>query len=197
MSRIFSSKNLTFISMMAALGNVLSALSIHLSPFIPSIPVGPLNFSLALDLSHITTFIAALFGGPLVGGVTGLIGGAIAAFEFGFSKGNLVTGFGLPIGKALTGLTAGLLMRRLNPNNNRLMMVISTVASYIPEGLFTIFIFVIVYPIFFPLTPLSFILPFTIQIIIKAFAEMVIMGILISVMTDNQGFNDSMKSYFA
>ena len=196
MSGILSSKNLTFISMMAALGNVLSLLSIHLSPFMPSIPVGPLNFSLALDLSHITTFIAALFGGPLVGGVTGLIGGAIAAFEFGFSKGNLVTGFGLPIGKALTGLTAGLLMSRLNPNKDRLRMVISTVASYIPEGLFTILIFVIIYPIFFPLTPLSFILPFTTQIIVKAFAEMVIIGILISVMTDNQGFNDSMKNYF-
>ena len=196
MSKILSSKNLTFIAMMAALGNVLSALSIQLSPIIPSIPVGPLNFSLALDLSHITTFIAALFGGPLVGGVTGLIGGAVAAFEFGFSKGNLVTGFGLPIGKALTGLAAGLLMSRLNPNKNRLMMVVSTVASYIPEGLFTILIFVIVYPIFFPLTPLSFILPFTAQIIVKAFAEMVIMGILISVMTDNQGFKDSMKSYF-
>lgn len=182
--------------MMAALGNVLSALSIQLSPIIPSIPVGPLNFSLALDLSHITTFIAALFGGPLVGGVTGLIGGAVAAFEFGFSKGNLVTGFGIPIGKALTGLAAGLLMSRLNPNKNRLMMVVSTVASYIPEGLFTIFIFVMVYPIFFPFTPLSFILPFTAQIIVKAFAEMVIMGILISVMTDNQGFNDSMKGYF-
>jgi LytS/YehU family sensor histidine kinase len=196
MSRILSSKNLTFIAMMAALGNVLSALSIQLSPIIPSIPVGPLNFSLALDLSHLTTFIAALFGGSFVGGVTGLIGGAVAAFEFGFSKGNLVTGFGLPIGKALTGMAAGLLMSRLNPNKNRLMMVVSTVASYIPEGLFTIFIFVIVYPIFFPLTPLSFILPFTAQIIIKAFAEMVIMGILISVMTDNQGFNDSMKSYF-
>jgi LytS/YehU family sensor histidine kinase len=196
MGRILSSKYLTFIAMMAALGNVLSALSIQLSPIIPSIPVGPLNFSLALDLSHITTFIAALFGGPLVGGVTGLIGGAVAAFEFGFSKGNLVTGIGLPIGKALTGLVAGLLMSRLNPNKNRLMMVVSTVASYIPEGLFTILIFVIVYPIFFPLTPLSFILPFTTQIIIKAFAEMIIMGILISVMTDNQGFNDSMKSYF-
>ena len=196
MSGILSSKNLTFISMMAALGNVLSLLSIHLSPFMPSIPVGPLNFSLALDLSHMTTFIAALFGGPLVGGVTGLIGGAIAAFEFGFSKGNLVTGFGLPIGKALTGLTAGLLMSRLNPNKDRLRMVISTVASYIPEGLFTILIFVIIYPIFFPLTPLSFILPFTTQIIVKAFAEMVIIGILISVMTDNQGFNDSMKNYF-
>jgi len=196
MNRTLSSKNLTFIAVMAALGNVLSALSIQLSPIIPSIPVGPLNFSLALDLSHITTFIAALFGGPLVGGVTGLIGGAVAAFEFGFSKGNLVTGFGLPVGKALTGLAAGLLMSRLNPNKNRLMMVVSTVASYIPEGLFTIFIFVIVYPIFFPFTPLSFILPFTAQIIVKAFAEMVIMGILISVMTDNQGFNDSMKSYF-
>ena len=196
MNRTLSSKNLTFIAMMAALGNVLSALSIQLSPIIPSIPVGPLNFSLALDLSHITTFIAALFGGPLVGGVTGLIGGAVAAFEFGFSKGNLVTGFGLPIGKALTGLVAGILMSRFNPNKNRLRMVVSTVASYIPEGLFTIFIFVIVYPIFFPLTTLSFILPFTAQIIVKAFAEMVIMGILISVMTDNQGFNDSMKSYF-
>src|SRR4030042_902346 len=101
------SKGLVFAAMMAALGNVLSFLSMQLAPIAPNVPLGPVSVSLALDLSHLATFIASLFGGPLVGGVTGLVGGLVAAFEFGFSKGNLVTGLGLPLGKALTGGAAG------------------------------------------------------------------------------------------
>ena len=111
MAKVFNSKTLTFIAVMAALGNALSFISIRLAPLVPSIPLGPVSVSLALDLSHVSTFTAALFGGPIIGGMTGLIGGLVAAFEFGFSKGNFIAGFGVPIGKAMTGVAAGLLLQ--------------------------------------------------------------------------------------
>ena len=63
------SKSLTFIALMAALGNILSFMSTQLAPIAPNIPLGPVSVSLALDLSHLATFIAALFGGPIVGGI--------------------------------------------------------------------------------------------------------------------------------
>src|SRR4030042_4043481 len=107
MLNISTSKGLSFVAMMAALGNVLSFISIQLSPIVPSIPLGPISFSLALALSHLATFTASLLGGPIVGGLTGLVGGSVAAFQFGFSTGNLITGFALPLGKAMTGVVAG------------------------------------------------------------------------------------------
>jgi hypothetical protein len=192
------SKTLVFIAVMSALGNVLSALSITISPIIPSIPLGPISVSLALDLSHVTTFIAALFGGPIIGGLTGMIGGMVAAYRFGFSNGNLVTGFGLPIGKALTGVAAGYIMRRVRVfERQKAALVLSTILSYIPEGVFTIFVFIMVFPVFFPTTPLSFLIPFTIQIIVKAFFEMIVMGLILAAMIENQGFTGYVKGFFA
>jgi len=195
MSTGFRSKTLTFIALMGALGNVLSFISIQLAPLIPSIPLGPVSFSLALDLSHITTFISALFGGPIVGGMTGLIGGLVAAFEFGFSKGNIITGFGLPAGKAMTGVAAGLVMARLRVNGNRLTMVMATVIAYIPEALFTAFIFISLFPIFFGMPP-SIASAITVQILVKAFFEMIAMGLILTGMLGNQGFTGYVKGFF-
>jgi hypothetical protein len=192
-----SSKNIVFIAIMSALGNVLSALSITVSPIIPSIPLGPINVSLALDLSHITTFIASLFGGPIIGGLTGMIGGMVAAYTFGFSSGNLVTGFGLPIGKALTGITAGLIMNHFRViDRQKIAMILTTTASYIPEGVFTALVFIAIFPLFYPYATLSFLIPFTVQIIIKACFEMVIMGLILSTMIRNQSFTSYIKSFF-
>jgi hypothetical protein len=99
---------------MGAFGNALSGLSIYSAPLIPEISLGAITLSLALDLSHLATFISALIGGPIFGATTGLISGAVVAYEFGFSKGNVLTGFALPIGKAITGAVAGLLISKLN-----------------------------------------------------------------------------------
>lgn len=189
------SKYLMFVAVMAALGNVISFISIHLAPLIPSIPLGPITVSLALDLSHLATFIAALFGGPMMGGATGLIGGLVAAFEFGFSKGNLITGFGLPLGKAMTGVAAGLVMTRMRAGNNRLMTVVATVVSYIPEGLFTALLFMAIFPLFTGL-PQAIATTIAIQIIVKAFIEMAIMGLLIAGFMGNQGFTSYIKGFF-
>jgi thiamine transporter ThiT len=85
-------KGIMFIAIMASLGNVLSFVTMQLTPLVPNIPLGPVSVSIALDISHLTTFIAAIYGGPVIGAITGAIGGLVAAFQFGFSQGNIVTG---------------------------------------------------------------------------------------------------------
>jgi len=189
------SKGVVFVAVMSALGNVLSGLSIAVTPIAPSIPLGFMSFSLAIDLSHITTFIAALFGGPGLGGLTGLIGGMVAAYQFGFSQGNLLTGFGLPVGKALTGITAGLIMRRLDLERHEMRMVPAAVISYLPEALYTAFIFIVIFPLIYG--PQVWILFFTVQILAKAFVEMVVMGLMLAALLGNRGFTEYIKGFFA
>jgi hypothetical protein len=190
------SKSITFVAVMAALGNVLSFISIRLAPIVPNISMGFTSFSLALDLSHLATFTAAFFGGPLIGGLTGMIGGLVAAFEFGFSKGNLLTGFGLPVGKALTGLTAGFLTLRMGVEKDRVRMVLYTVFSYVPEGIWTVIIFLLLFPIFIPFSSF-WVKAVTIQVLVKAFIEMVVMGLLLSGMLANQGFTEYVRGFFS
>jgi len=193
-----SAKNVVFIAIMGALGNVLSGLSILLAPFIPAISLGPYSISVALDLSHLTTFIAALYGGPTVGGLTGLIGGLIAANEFGFSKGNLVTGFAMPVGKALTGITAGLVMQalRLQSRNRRsLFLIASTLFAYIPEAIFTAFLFLGIFPFVFG-TPAFILYPIVIAILIKGTIEMFAEGGVLAALCRNQSFESSIGRFF-
>ena len=189
------SKGLVFAAMMAALGNVLSFLSMQLAPIAPNVPLGPVSVSLALDLSHLATFIASLFGGPLVGGLTGLVGGTVAAFEFGFSKGNLVTGIGLPLGKALTGVAAGYVFRWLSGEGGAGRLVASTVVSYVPEGLLTLLLFVYVLPAVTGL-PVAIASAVAVQIVVKAFAEMVILGLILAGLVSNAGFSAYARGYF-
>lgn len=189
-----SSKNITFIAIMAALGNILSMITTQVTAFAPNIPLGPVTVSLALDISHLTTFIAALFGGPVVGGLTGAAGGLVAAFEFGFSKGNIVTGIGLPLGKALTGLTAGYIFNKYEIDSF-IKAAVSTVLAYIPEALLTLVLFRYLLPVVSGL-PVSVATLVAVQIIVKAFFEMIILGFLLITLTRNAGFTDNIRRYF-
>ena len=193
-----SAKSAVFVGIMGALSNLLSGLSILLVPFLPAIPLGPYSISVALDLSHLTTFIAALYGGPSIAGLTGLIGGMVASYEFGFSQGNLVTGFALPVGKALTGITAGFVMRALGirtGKRHRVLIVASALLSYIPEGIFTAFLFLGIFPLVFE-TPLFILYPIAITIVIKGFIEMFAEGIALSALSTNQGFAMFIQDFF-
>jgi hypothetical protein len=203
---IWSTKNIALIGIMGALGNVFSWLSMSLVPLVPNIPIFGLNISISFDLSHLTTFIMALYGGPLVGGLTGLIGGAVAANNFGFSQGNFVSGFAIPIGKALTGITAGLIMRALRLQTwkrHKAFIAASTILAYIPEGVFTVFIFLIMLPIalgipsegldafrnslfYFVVAP----------ILVKAFIEMFVMGVILTAFSANKSFISFMNGFF-
>ena len=193
-----SAKSAVFVGIMGALSNLLSGLSILLVPFLPAIPLGPYSISVAFDLSHLTTFIAALYGGPSIAGLTGLIGGMVASYEFGFSQGNLVTGFALPVGKALTGITAGFVMRALGMRTgkrHRILIVASALLSYIPEGIFTAFLFLGIFPLVFE-TPLFILYPIAITIVIKGFIEMFVEGIALSALSANQGFAMFIQDFF-
>jgi len=183
---------------MGTLGNVISWLSIMFAPFLPTVSFGPYSVSIALDLSHITTFISALYGGPVIGGLTGIIGGLVAANEFGFSKGNMITGFALPLGKALTGVVAGIVMVAMglrDENHHQLRFISSTLISYIPEAVYTVFIFLAVFPIIFG-TPIFVLYPIIVGILIKAFVEMVVEGVLLLSLANNQGFTTMVKRFF-
>lgn len=187
------SKHISFIAIIAALGNVLSFISINTAPIMPNFP--GTNISMAFDLSHVATFIASLYGGPIVGGLSGLVGGAVAAFEFGFSKGNMVAGIGLPIGKALTGVVAGILFKKLDITANKIYGPVVTVTSYIPEGIFTYFLFVYLYPIFVGL-PVEIATTIAVSILTKATLEMIAIGIILMGLVTNQGFRRYLKNYF-
>jgi riboflavin transporter FmnP len=181
MVSITTSKGISFIAVMAALGNVLSFISIQLSPIIPQIPIGPINFSLALDFSHLATFIAALIGGPVVGGLVGLVG-------------NILSGICLPIGKAMTGIAAGFLFKWLS--SGKVKMILGTVLSYIPEGVFTALIFIYLYPAFYGFSQ-ALAIVVAAQILVKAFVEMLIMGAILSFLASNRGFKSFTSSIWA
>ena len=182
-----NAKNIAFIALMGALGNMLFLLSYYAANIAPGV---------AVDLSHIPTFIAAIYGGPTIGFITGLLVGVLPGIYFGpLGSGSWLGLIGLPIGKALTGLTAGLLCKHLNVggrSSKSLITIPLILASYIPECLFTIFYFTALLPIFigsggFGL--LVFILP-------KAWAEIALMSILMGALVGNQGFNMFISSFF-
>ncbi|MFB0566964.1 MAG: ECF transporter S component [Candidatus Bathyarchaeia archaeon] len=174
-----NSKLITFTVMMAALGNVLSFIPIGLTQ------VGQVGF----DLSHIATFIAAIFGGPLVGCLVGFAGGVVAGIYFGpmgwLSWLGLI---GIPIGKALTGLTTGAFFRlfKIDERTHCSSLTIPAVLTgYIPEFLFTVFFFLVLVPYFLGWLNLALL----VSIAVKAWMEMVVMSVLMAALVGNMGFS--------
>lgn len=175
------SKNIAFISLMGTLGNILFIISNYLGQIAPGV---------SIDLSHIPTFIASLYGGPLLGFLTGMLVGVLPGIQYGplSPHGFWLTIILLPIGKSLTGLTAGLICKILGVNRSdcrSLIIVPLVLASYIPECLYTIFYFIMLLPILAGIgaaSMLAFILP-------KAWVEILFMSILMAALKGNNGFN--------
>ena len=67
-----NSKAISFVAIMGALGNILFLISNYL---------GPIAQGVAFDFSLVGVFIAGMYGGPVVGSVTGLI--AYTSFGIG------------------------------------------------------------------------------------------------------------------
>lgn len=182
-----NSKTITFIAMMGALGNALFLVSYYLGRIAPGV---------AFDFSLVGVLIAGLFGGPYIGFITGLFAGIFPGIYFGpLGNGSWLGLIGLPIGKALTGLTAGLLYKSLNMNQRakRSLLTVPLVnAAYLPEFIFTVAYFAALLPLFIGgggLGLLVFIAP-------KAWAEVVIMSFLMAALIGNQGFNGFVNNFF-
>lgn len=180
----------SFIAIMGALGNLLSALSIM---------IAPISEQVAFDFSHVATFIAALYGGPAVGALTGFIGGFAPAVLFGYVRGQLgIFGFTIPLGKAITGLTVGLLSRVFKPferSYSSVSVILAILLGYIPEAFYTVYVFKSLIPFFVP--AMAFLAAALVPILIKAWFEMVILGFFMAALFGNQGFTSFVKKFFS
>jgi len=180
------SKQTAFVAIMSALGTLLSGITLHIAPISINVPG---QGGAAFDLSHVATFIAAIFGGPYIGALTGFLSGIYAGYYFGYVIGSLglVSLIGVPVGKALTGLTAGLLYKKLKVNDRSKPSALTVpviLISYIPECVYTIFYFL-------------YLLPFMIPIVIpKAWIEIAIMSLLMGALAGNAGFKEFILRFF-
>jgi len=175
-------KTASFVALMGALGNALFMLSQSLQ----LLPGG----QVALDLSHVATFISALYGGPLVGLLVGALVGLGPGLYFGSVAGAI--GLYLPmmvLGKALTGLTAGLLTRSLADGRPRpLGALFIVLASFIPECSIIIIFFRFMVPWLSPILPV---------ILVKAWVEVAFIALLMSALAGNKGFSELMEKFFS
>lgn len=181
------SKTISFIVMMSVLGNVLFLISFYSGQIAPGV---------AFDFSHIGVYIAALYGGPIVGFITGLLAGILPGVFFGpLGQGSWVGLIGLPIGKSLAGITMGLLHYGLKINQKKRRSILTfplVIVSYVPECIFTVFYFVSLLPYFIGgggIGILAFVLP-------KAWAEIIVIGFLMAALAGNQGFNNFVNNFF-
>jgi riboflavin transporter FmnP len=182
-------KKLTLALMMGALGNVL---------FLLSYVIGQIAPGVAFDFSLIGVFIAGLYGGPAVGLTAGAIAGILPGIMFGpLGTGGVLGLVGLPIGKALTGLTIGLLGQGLNIHQRSHASIITIptiIASYIPEGIFTYFYFSNLLLLFLNQQVGT---AFILTILAKAVVEVIIMSLIIAALIGNRGFNEFIGVHFA
>jgi riboflavin transporter FmnP len=182
-------KKLTFAIMMGALGNVLFLISYY---------AGPITNGVALDFSLVGVFIAGLYGGPTAGVISGLIAGIMPGVMFGpMGNGGIVGLIGLPVGKALTGLTSGLLGQglKLQQRTHASITTIPTViASYLPEAIFTYSYFAYLLPFFLQSEALGTAIILTIMI--KAFVEIAVISVIMAALVGNTGFNTFIRAHF-
>jgi len=182
-------KKLALITMMGTLGNILFLFSQYM------FNLGQVT----LDLSHLGTFIVAMYGGAIPGLVTGLIVGFGPGYYYGYGGHlGLLGVIGLPIGKALTGFTVGLLAEIVLPKMKKwksIITVLLIMLGYIPECLFTILFFKILVPVFLPFVA-QILATFLIPILIKAWLEIILMSILMGALVGNKGFSDFVRQNF-
>jgi LytS/YehU family sensor histidine kinase len=181
-------KKLAFAIMMGALGNVL---------FLVSYYAGPITQGVALDFSLVGVFIAGLYGGPIAGIISGFIAGIMPGVMFGpLGSGGALGLIGLPIGKALTGLTTGLLSQGLKiPQraHSSLVTIPTTLIAYVPEALFTFAYFSYMLPLFLSQNLGTAVIT---TIMIKAIAEVAIMSVIMATLMGNNGFNSFIRAHF-
>lgn len=180
--RPFTTKEIAFIAMMGAMGNILSALSAY---------IGNLHPQIAFDLSHIATFIAALYLGPLSGFVTGCIASFFPYYRFGVA-GFLgpIVGLLVIVEKGSTGLFSGILARRVRP-------FFAVILGYIPECILMYITLVHLTAIFYFLVLPNAALIFSgifLTILTKAWIEIIIMGFLMEIVNLNRAFRQLLIS---
>ena len=171
-------RKLAFCMMMGALGSAFFAVSYYFGPIAPGVN---------LDFSLVAVFIEGFFGGPGVGAFSGLIAGILPGVMFGpLGMGGALGLIGLPLGKALSGLTSGIIGKGLKLGTQKqrssVFGIPASFASYVPEALFTIGYFIVLQGTAVgPATYFVYILP-------KALVELTIISFIMAALIGNNGF---------
>lgn len=183
-------KTVSFVLMMGVLGNFLFAISYYTGNIVPGI--------IAIDFSLIAAYVAGFYGGPITGFISGLFVGIFPGIMFGpMGMSSWLGLFGLPLGKGLTGLTAGIISKGLGLERKQyssLITIPATLLAYVPECLFTYAYFAYLMP-FFLGSGGAFI--FTAYILPKALGEVIIISFLMAALIGNHGFSDFISSFFS
>jgi hypothetical protein len=171
--------------MMGALGAALFALSYSIAPIAPSV---------AFDFSLIGVLVAGYYGGSRIGFLTGLIAGILPGIMFGpMGQGGALGLIALPLGKALTGMTVGLLAAKINFGQKPKLAILAipiTLLAFIPETLFTWGYFLVLIPDFAVATTIY------LGILSKGLVEILIMSIVMVALLRNTGFSCYVRSHF-
>ncbi len=183
--RGLSTKHLSFALAMSAVGNVLAAITI----------APTMIQQVALDFSSLPVFIAAVFGGPIVGALTGFLAGILPSAFFGFIGGQLgLLGFGTSVGKALSGFSVGLLTRMVKSSQNRTVLLIPIVLlGFVPEAVWIYALFTLLIPVFMP--NVIFLSAFVVPILTKAWFEVMVMSVFTSAIAGHTGFRAFLSHY--
>jgi LytS/YehU family sensor histidine kinase len=186
-------KQTAFVAMMSALGTVLSLISLNIAPISVVVPG---QGAAALDLSHLATFVAAIFGGPFIGGTVGFLSGIYAGYYFGYVAGGLglLSVIGIPLGKAFTGLLAGFLYKRLrigSMSRHSILAVPVTLLSYVPESIYTVIYFLYIVT-WINIPAMTFMIPWVIP---KAWIEIAVMSFIMAALAGNTGFREFINRF--
>ncbi|MFX1566673.1 MAG: hypothetical protein ACFFCH_11855 [Promethearchaeota archaeon] len=181
--KLYSTKILVYVAIMAALGTAVSILTIN------TVQLGATQIS--LDLSHLGTFMVAIPGGAILAAITGAIVGIYPGIAFGYIWGQLgIVGLiGLPVGKAMTGFTSGVTQKTLK------RPFLSVILGYVPECIFTIWLFIFVVPFLTPIPP-EFVLIIAMGIVGKAWIEILFMAFLMETIFLSRGIVRLLKTIF-
>ncbi len=157
------SKYVAMTAILGALGNVLALISMILGNVHPQI---------AIDLSHLATVFAAYMVGPLWATLVGALISIVPFIRFGLMGGlGPIAGSLIFPGKALTGLFAGLLAKRVKHP------MVALGIGYIPESIFTWLSFRIWIPILAPQSTGWLTDAIIYGILIKAWIEILSIGV--------------------
>ncbi len=182
-SQRYSTKTIVYVAVMAALGTAVAILTINL------VHLGYAQIS--LDLSHLGSFMVAIPGGGILGAIAGALVGIYPGIAFGYIWGSLgIVGLiGLPVGKAMAGFTSGVVQKTFR------RPFLSVILGYVPECIFTIWLFVFIVP-FFTLIPAEFVLIIVLGIVGKAWIEMLFMAFLMETIFLSRGIVSMLKTIF-
>jgi len=177
--RLRSPKELALIVTMGALGNALALTASYLGNIHPQV---------ALDLSHIATFLIALNLGPLAGFTTGCIAGFFTYYRFGVmgSYGPFLGLLIIPL-KGITGIFSGLLVKKVKP-------FFAVTLGFIPESVSTFLYMRYFVALFLTAKTMQFIIPIIMTVLIKAWVEIFVLGILMEIIQRNQAIQHFIKS---